>query len=26
VVGIWSIGSYIYVVFEKPIAPNPERS
>ena len=24
--GIWAIGSYIYVVFEKPIAPNPEGS
>ena len=24
--GIWAIGCYIYVVFEKPIAPNPEGS
>ena len=24
--GIWAIGSYIYVVFEKPISPNPEGS
>ena len=22
--GIWAVGSYLYVVFEKPIAPNPE--